>query len=147
MKKTLNLGLVLSILALLACEDDDNCVQKTRTSFPPQTEMTIYTMQPASGHNGDEITVLVEGFPEVVRYQNQTQDQIYNSPFDYDDENAPWVEAYVGGDRADIVSAFREGVTIEIPPFLDPGEHQVQLTIGSHRVEAPGKLRVLDPAL
>jgi hypothetical protein len=149
MKKTLNLGLVLSILALLACTEDDNGPSICTPPCPPPSEndMTIYTMQPASGYNGDEITILVDNFPNPVRYEGRSQSHVYDDPFNSNDENSPWVEAYVGGDRADIVNAFSSGLTIEVPPFLDPGKYRVQLSVGSYRIEAPNELTVLDPAL
>jgi len=140
MKKSINLGLVCFIVSLLACEKPPGPVP-CQSCTPPSYPITIHTMHPSAGNIGDEVVLVVDNIPENVIYERWS----YQSGSEY--ENAPWVTAKVGDKSAVVLSVANQAVTIKIPDFLDPGDYQVTLFVGSHAVSAPGKFEIKGPEL
>lgn len=138
MSKMMNIDLVVSALALLACEEEIRTSGRTQ---PPPLMPTVYSMHPRSGNAGNRMVLIGQNFPVygVAPGQPAIPEQ-YEPP-------GPLFSAFVGKESAEIVSVSQDAIIIEVPPLLLPGNYPVSLYINGYMVTNENVFSVTKPTL
>ncbi len=127
MKTLFQFGPLLSLLLLASCDEGP---ERSITPITPSSPPRITSVYPDAGAAGEEVTLLIENFPESAVYQMNVLPGTYPE----ESQTGPYVTVLFGAMSADVVSTTHFAIVARIPQHLDPGDYEIRAYINGHTV-------------